>query len=266
MDNNITVIIETPKGSGQKFDYDPELDRMKLNKVLPAGLIFPFDFGYIPGTIGGDGDPVDALVISELATFPGCALDCRVIGALKARQRERDGATMRNDRIIAIPVVSVQYAAVNTFNDLPPGILEQLTRFFINYNEQAGKKFSPLKNVPAREAISLINTATVKQPKDTLIQLFIPTRDASGKPFPESHFSRLRTELKDRFGGLTIYARTPAKGLWKDQGNTVEDELVIYEVMTAGAEPAYWSRLKTKLEKRFAQQEILILAGKVQQL
>src|SRR3569833_3168648 len=99
----VTAMIESPKGFHQKFDYDPAEQRFRLSKVLPAGLVFPFDFGMIPGTRGEDGDPLDIIVIAESATFPGCLVDCRLIGALKSEQAERDGTTVRNDRLIGVP-------------------------------------------------------------------------------------------------------------------------------------------------------------------
>ncbi|QEM11306.1 inorganic diphosphatase [Mucilaginibacter rubeus] len=74
LENGITVIVETPKGSGHKYDYDTATKQFKLKKLLPAGMVFPFDFGFIPNTVGGDGDPLDVLVISEISTFPGCVI------------------------------------------------------------------------------------------------------------------------------------------------------------------------------------------------
>ena len=152
----ITVIVETPKGSGHKYDYEPELKCFKLKKVLPAGMIFPFDFGFIPDTKGGDGDPLDVIVISEIATFPGCCMDCRVIGAIKANQTERDGSTMRNDRYFVVPTVSQLFKEVSSLVQLPDGIITQLESFFKNYNEQAGKKFEVIERVDAEEAYKMI--------------------------------------------------------------------------------------------------------------
>src|SRR5690606_37300903 len=106
----VLVVIETPRGKDHKYDYDPVSGYFQLKKVMPAGLVFPFDFGYIPGTKGGDSDPLDVLVISELQTITGCAMDCRIIGAFTAEQTERDGQKMRNDRFVAIPIVSQQYS------------------------------------------------------------------------------------------------------------------------------------------------------------
>lgn len=153
----ITAMIECPKGYSQKFDYDPDAKQFKLSKVLPAGLVFPFDFGMIPGTKGEDGDPLDIIVVSECATFPGCLIDCRIIGALKAEQTERDGGTMRNDRFIGIPDVSQLFAGVKTLEQLPEAIVNQLEAFFKNYNEQAGKEFKVTARLDAKEAAKLLN-------------------------------------------------------------------------------------------------------------
>lgn len=151
-----TAIVETPKGSAQKYDWDEDLRRFKLAKILPAGLVFPFDFGYLPGTRGGDGDPLDVIIISEAGTFTGCVVDCRIIGAIAAAQTERDGKTVRNDRFLAVPGVSQLFTEVKESTDLPADILKQLEAFFKNYNEQAGKVFEPLQRLGASEALALI--------------------------------------------------------------------------------------------------------------
>jgi inorganic pyrophosphatase len=152
----ITVIIETPKGSNHKYDYEPELKCFKLKKVLPVGMAFPFDFGFIPDTKGGDGDPLDVIVISEITTFPGCCMDCRIIGAIKVNQTERDGSTMRNDRYFAVPEVSQLFKDVSSLVQLPDGIITQLESFFKNYNEQAGKKFEVIERVNAEAAYQML--------------------------------------------------------------------------------------------------------------
>ena len=80
----IEVVIETPKGSRNKFKYDPTTRRLKLSKVLPEGMVFPYDFGFVPATKGPDGDPIDVLVLLDEPTFPGCLVECRLIGILEA--------------------------------------------------------------------------------------------------------------------------------------------------------------------------------------
>src|SRR5690242_6384571 len=154
--DTINVIVETPKGSAFKYTYEPEKHLFKLSKVLPAGMVFPFDFGLIPDTKGEDGDPLDIIVISEFQTFTGCSMDCRIIGGIKAEQKERDGKTLRNDRFIGVPVVSQLFADVNSTEDFPKKIMDQLEQFFKNYNEQSGKQFNALGRMSVEEAHALI--------------------------------------------------------------------------------------------------------------
>src|SRR3954469_6625001 len=84
----LNVIIETPKGSRNKFDFDEELGLFKLGGVLPAGAVFPFDFGFVPATRGGDGDPLDVLVLMDEPAFVGCLVAARLIGVIEAEQAE----------------------------------------------------------------------------------------------------------------------------------------------------------------------------------
>ena len=151
----VTAIVETPKGSAQKYDYDPEKRWFKLKKIMPAGMVFPFDFGFIPDTKGEDGDPLDIIIISELKSFPGCVMDCRIIGAITAKQTE-DCKTVRNDRFLAIPEVSELFADIESIEKLPAAFVDQIEEFFKNYNELSNKKFKPLKKIDARKAMKLI--------------------------------------------------------------------------------------------------------------
>jgi len=155
--SNVSVVIECPKGSNHKYDYDPATQRFVLSKILPAGLSFPYDFGFIPDTKGEDGDPLDIMVISEITGFPGCVINCRLIGAFQVEQTERDGKKMRNDRFVGVPDVSQLFSQTNELTELPEAILNQLEAFFRNYNEQAGKQFKVLKRLNAVEAANLVN-------------------------------------------------------------------------------------------------------------
>ena len=149
------VIIETPKGSREKYDYDKETNSFALKKLLPLGMCFPYDFGFIPNTLGEDGDPLDAMVISEFKTFPGCRIQCRLIGALKAEQTEK-GKTIRNDRFFFIPECSVTYNHIKSIDDFPSFHNKELLFFFISYNEPEGKEFKPLKLISSDKATKLL--------------------------------------------------------------------------------------------------------------
>src|SRR5437899_12626259 len=84
------VIIETPRGSRNKYKMDERTGRMKLSKVMPEGMVFPYDFGFFPESRGEDGDPLDVLILTDEPTFPGCQIDCRIVGAILAKQRNED--------------------------------------------------------------------------------------------------------------------------------------------------------------------------------
>jgi len=258
---SINCIVETPKGSNVKYDYEPELAGFELNKVLPAGLVFPFDFGFIPGTIGGDGDPLDVIIISEAVTFPGCVVKCRIIGGLQASQRERGGDTMRNDRYIGIPDTSVLYKNIEEVNELPPEILKQLESFFINYNQQAGKAFKPLAWIHTAKALKAIDKAYRNTEPTKLVQLLLPLYDNEKNPFPEQYYKKVKKMLTEKFGGVTTYTQTPATGLWKKdkgRGNLMYDKLIVYEVMTSKIDRSFWEQYKKKLETKFRQKALII--------
>src|SRR5689334_21167401 len=126
--DTIKAIIETPKGSGQKYDYDKKESVFKLKKILPQGMMFPYDYGYIPGTKGEDGDPLDILVVSDMASFPGCMIECRLIGAIIANQSGKKvaKAEVRNDRYIGIPVESSLFEKIKSIDALPKHVLKEI--------------------------------------------------------------------------------------------------------------------------------------------
>jgi len=157
---NINAIIETPKSSGNKYTFDPETSLFKLSKILPKGMIFPLHFGFIPGTKGQDGDPLDVLVLMDEPSYPGCWIECAIVGTIEAEQTEK-GKTIRNDRIIARAIESRQYEDVDSLGDLDDYLLEEIIDFFKNYNAQAGKKFTVLKNVNRHKTIEVIKESMI---------------------------------------------------------------------------------------------------------
>jgi inorganic pyrophosphatase len=142
--DELNVIIETPKGSRNKYNYDEDYNLFKLGGVLPAGAVFPFDFGFIPSTLGGDGDPLDVLLLMDEPAFPGCLVQARLIAVIEAEQTERDGETVRNDRLIAVAANSNTHRQVRALADLNETLMEEIEHFFISYNQIKGKVFRPL--------------------------------------------------------------------------------------------------------------------------
>jgi inorganic pyrophosphatase len=138
--NSIHVVIETPKGCRNKYAFDPELKVFQLKKVLPEGMAFPYDFGFVPSTKAEDGDPVDVLVLMDEPAFPGCLLKCRVIGVIEGEQGKKKQKE-RNDRIVAIEQANHSFADVNHIRDLGGKFVRELEEFFVNYHEHMGKKY-----------------------------------------------------------------------------------------------------------------------------
>lgn len=140
---DLNVIIETPRGSRNKYSYDEKRETFKLAGVLPAGASFPFDFGFVPQTMGEDGDPLDVLVLMDEPAFCGCLVHCRLIGVIEANQIEKS-KTQRNDRLIAVASKAQTHQAIKSLSSLDKTLLEEIQHFFVSYNEFKGKKFEPL--------------------------------------------------------------------------------------------------------------------------
>lgn len=157
-DGLIQVIVETPAGSRNKFAYDPEQGIFTLKNVLPAGMTFPYDFGFLPRTIAGDGDPIDVLLLMDEPVYPGIAVRARLIGVIEGEQIEGKQKT-RNDRLVAVADANHQYANVRKLNDLPKQWIKELQTFFVNYHGLEGKEYRLLGCKGAETAMRLIQQA-----------------------------------------------------------------------------------------------------------
>src|SRR3979409_1605260 len=134
------AIIESPKGFRNKFNYDPDSGLFMLGGLLPEGMMFPFDFGFIPSTLGEDGDPLDILVLLDAPAHVGCLIEVRIIGIIQAEQTE-DSKTKSNDRLLGVAIHSYDHEGLESIEDVSKTPLNQVQEFFISYNRQRGKKF-----------------------------------------------------------------------------------------------------------------------------
>ena len=150
------VVIETSKGSPNKLGYDDALGAFTLHSVLPQGAVFPFDFGFLPRTKGGDGDPLDVLVLMQAPVPAGTIVPTRLIGVIEAEQREKSGATVKNDRLIGVAPSCALYRDVTKLDDLPAALVDEIEQFFVNYERQEGKEFRPTGRAGARRAGTLV--------------------------------------------------------------------------------------------------------------
>ena len=153
--STITVVIETPRGSRNKLKYDFDQRAYKLSKVLPEGMMFPYDFGFVPATKAEDGDPVDVLVLTDEPLFPGCLVDTTLVGVIELKQRE-NGKSNRNGRLIAVAQASPSYSDIKRLDDLNPTVLKQIEAFFVNYQKVRDIKVTILGRSGPREAFELL--------------------------------------------------------------------------------------------------------------
>jgi inorganic pyrophosphatase len=161
--NTVHVIIETPRNSRNKFDYDPDTGLFRLNKILPAGLTFPFHFGFIPQTKADDGDPVDIAVMMNAPSYPGIWITCRLLGVIEGEQTEKNGSIVRNDRMIGVPQEAQDLEHLHTLKDMNKNLLDEMINFFSYYNSMAGKEYKPLGVKGPAVAIRLIKRQMISE-------------------------------------------------------------------------------------------------------
>ncbi|HEX2865483.1 MAG TPA: inorganic diphosphatase [Ignavibacteriales bacterium] len=159
---NMNVIIETPRGSRNKYKYTPEMDLFMLDSSLQAGASFPFDFGFIPSTTGEDGDPLDILVLMDQSVYTGCLVPVRLIGVIEAKQSEKKGKFERNDRLIGVFTKSHGYNDIKNLQQLNKSVLGEIQYFFETYNRYKGREFKPLGQFGPQRALKLVKQGIKK--------------------------------------------------------------------------------------------------------
>lgn len=124
----IEVMVEIPTGSRNKYEYDKERQVFRLDRVLFSSVQYPTDYGYIPGTLSDDGDPLDALVIMESPTFPGCLVRARPVGVLDMTDEKG-----HDEKILAVPLDDPRFNHIAKLADLGPHWLREIENFFATY-------------------------------------------------------------------------------------------------------------------------------------
>jgi inorganic pyrophosphatase len=155
-DDELRIVIETPKGSRNKYDYDPECDCLELGTVLPEGMVFPYDFGFVPSTLGEDGDPLDVLILMDAPVVPGCIVRAKLLGAIEAMQKDKGEKWTRNDRLLAVATHAQTHQDLKSLKDLRPHLLEEIKGFFVDYNKLRNRKFKPQNEAGPRKARELV--------------------------------------------------------------------------------------------------------------
>jgi inorganic pyrophosphatase len=151
------VVVESPRGSSMKLKYDSELGAMTLSRPLPIGVVYPHDWGFVPGTQAADGDPIDALILSDGATAPGVVVVCRALGVLEVDQKRRAGeGRERNDRIIAVPQTAHRFGELADVFGLSERVREEIATFFVAVTALEGKDVKILGWKGPSEAAALL--------------------------------------------------------------------------------------------------------------
>ena len=151
------VIVETPRGSGNKLKYDPKLRVFMWSRPLAVGLVYPFEWGFFPGTRAPDGDPLDAFVLTDAPTFPGILIECRPVAVLELEQNKKGKqGRERNDRVLVIPLKAPRYDGMRDLADVPQRLREEMEQFFVAATFGEGKDAKILGWNGATAAKSLI--------------------------------------------------------------------------------------------------------------
>jgi inorganic pyrophosphatase len=152
------VVVESPRGSAVKLKYRADLNAMSISRPLSAGLVYPYDWGFVPSTKGDDGDPVDAVLLWDVSLFPGVVVPCRALAVVQVEQNRADHkGRIRNDRILALPVEARREAHF-TAGSIPERVRDELEQFFIAATALERKDAKILGWAGADAALELIRS------------------------------------------------------------------------------------------------------------
>lgn len=146
------VVIEIPKGSRNKYEYDEDLDIIKLDRVAYAAMAHPYDYGFIPQTRSEDGDHLDAFVILDNSVFPGCLVTARPVGVLYMVD---DGE--KDEKIIGVPAEDIRYKHITDISQLSPHLKDEIQHFFEHYKDLQHKTVEITGWGDREEAIKVMN-------------------------------------------------------------------------------------------------------------
>jgi inorganic pyrophosphatase len=130
----VRMIVEIPKNSANKYEYDIELDVFRLDRTLYSSVHYPGDYGFIPGTIAEDGDPMDILALADEPSFSGCLIEVRPLGLLEIKDNQA-----MDRKILAVPLRNPRYEQMRGMGDVPPHVIREIENFFAIYKQLEGK-------------------------------------------------------------------------------------------------------------------------------
>lgn len=149
------MVVETPRGSRNKYEMDPDRQRIRLDRLLFTATAYPYDYGFLPGTLAEDGDALDAMVLGELPTFPGCVIAVRPIGVFWMHDEKGPDA-----KILCVPAQDDRYAHIQDIGDVKPHVLNEIGHFFEVYKTlEPGKSTSTRGWEPRAQAEAVVQDA-----------------------------------------------------------------------------------------------------------
>lgn len=151
-DETLNCVVEIPKGSRNKYEFDRELGAIRLDRFISASVVYPTDYGYVPGTLAADGDPLDVLVCVSEPTFPGCIVPSKVVGLF--RMADEKGP---DDHVVCVPCHDPGWNDCNEIDDLPAQLRAEIGHFFSVYKDLDSDRHSEVRGWGTRqEALDLI--------------------------------------------------------------------------------------------------------------
>jgi inorganic pyrophosphatase len=156
----VNLVIDTPKAAPFKLKFDEEAKVFRVHKAMPLGFVFPFNFGFVPSTRGGDGDPLDVLLLTDFILPTGSVILGKLIAVLEAEQVDRN-QKQRNDRLIAIPAEVTSHELMLPVVAFSGGLKKAVSEFFVKYNELQGRTFRPLRYASPSRAIRIVRKASL---------------------------------------------------------------------------------------------------------
>jgi inorganic pyrophosphatase len=154
MSSGTHCFVEIPKGSRNKYEWDEALQAIKLDRFLFSSVVYPTDYGFIPQTLGEDGDPLDAMVCVSEPTFPGCIIPVKVIALL--RMRDDKGP---DDKLLCVPLEDPNWNELEELDDLPQPLLAEISHFFSIYKQPEGKDVDVEGWLPKEDAQTELDAA-----------------------------------------------------------------------------------------------------------
>lgn len=144
--DTVDIIIEIPRGSQNKYEYDHQSHAITLDRHLIVSMGYPAEYGFVPDTLGGDGDPLDALVLTEYPTFPGCHIESRILGMCIMTDENGEDA-----KLIAVPNYDPRWKSATDISDVPVATLDRISHFFRVYKDLDEGKWVKVENYVGRE-------------------------------------------------------------------------------------------------------------------